>query len=300
MVTALVAGATGTLGSRIAHALTALPDTEVRLLVRPGWEADPGRHDRIAPLVERGAEVVVGDVTAPQTLATATAGVDVVVSALQGGHDIIIDGQVALAQAAVANGVPRFIPSDFAIDLFHAPVGAPQFEIRKQADTAIDAMPLQVVHVLNGAFMDMMFNPQFAGIVDVDQGVVRHWGTGDEPFDVATVEDTARFTARLAIDPDVAAGVYGISGGPATYRGIARVLSDVTGRPVHTQALGDEAALREKIDAHNDPWEGLYDWYSFAMLATPTLAHPDNDRYPDALPESVDDFLRSTYANPGD
>jgi hypothetical protein len=68
-----------------------------------------------------------------------------------------------VAEAAVRNGVRRFFPSDFAIDLFAAPDGAPQFDLRKQADALIDALPLQVVHVLNGAFMDMMFDPETAG-----------------------------------------------------------------------------------------------------------------------------------------
>lgn len=295
MTTVLVAGATGTLGSRIAHHLARQPDVGLRLLVRPGWDTHPDKKERVAPLVAAGAETVVGDVTDPDSLTEATHGVDTVVSALQGQREVIVDGQVALARAAVADGVRRFIPSDFAIDLFNAPEGAPQFEIRKEADRIIDELPMDVLHVLNGAFMDMMFNPAFPGIVDVDNGVVRFWGTGHEPFDAATVEDTARFTARLATDPTVGPGVYGVSGGPVTHRQIVRVLSEVTGQRVEPHPLGDEAELRSRIEARANPWDSLYDWYSLAMLSTPPLTEPDNERYDDAQPTTVADYLRSAY-----
>lgn len=106
---------------------------------------------------------------------------------MQGGASIIVDGQVALAQAAERSGVRRFFPSDFALDLFAAPAGAPQFDLRKEADAQIDAMNLEVVHVLNGAFMDMMLDPATAGIVNLGEGSVQLWGTGDEPFNLTTV-----------------------------------------------------------------------------------------------------------------
>ncbi len=155
--------------------------------------------------------VVAGDVTDPASLDAATSGVDVVVSALQGGPAIILDGQVALAEAAARNGVRRFLPSDFAIDLFAAP-GAPQFDLRRRADSVIDALPLEVVHVLSGAFVDMMLDPSTAGIVDLDHGTATLWGTGDEPFDLTTVDDTARFTAKVATDPADLSGVRYLSG----------------------------------------------------------------------------------------
>lgn len=55
----------------------------------------------------RGAVVVIGDVTGPSFLDAATSGVDVVVSALQGGPEVIVDGQVALAERAARTGVRR-------------------------------------------------------------------------------------------------------------------------------------------------------------------------------------------------
>jgi uncharacterized protein YbjT (DUF2867 family) len=188
--TALIAGATGTLGNRIATHLLAQDDVDVRLLLRAAVPSDAAKSRGVDALTEAGATAVLGDVTDPASLDAATAGVDVVVSALQGGPEIIIDGQVALAHAAAGNGARRFVASDFAIDLFAAPPGAPQFDMRRRADEQLDALPLEVVHVLNGAFMDLMLDPSTPGLIDLDQGTVMLWGTGDEPFDLTTVDDT--------------------------------------------------------------------------------------------------------------
>ena len=295
MTTALVAGATGMLGSRIGHFLLAHPGVSVRLLTRTGWDSDPAKRERLEPLLEGGAAIAIGDVSEPASLDEATRGVDVVISALQGQRDIIVDGQIALAAAAVRSGVRRFIPSDFAIDLFNAPVGAPQFEARKDADREIEAMDLQVVHVLSGAFMDGMFGPDSPGPVDLNKGTVTYWGTGDEPFDLTTVDDTARFTARLAIDPDAEAGVHTISAGPTTYKDIARTIERTTGRTLAPKILGDEQQLREVIAAKADPWEAVYEWYALGMLKTPPFAAPENHRYEDAQPTPVENYLTSAY-----
>lgn len=99
------------------------------------------------------------------SLDRATTGVDVVIAAVQGGADIIVDGQLALADAATRNGVRRFLPSDFALDLFKAPVGAPMFDVWRYADAALGALPLDVIHMLNGGFMEAMLDPRAANMV---------------------------------------------------------------------------------------------------------------------------------------
>lgn len=83
--------------------------------------------------------------------------------------------------------------------------------MRRRADTAIDALPMEVVHVLNGG-LDMMLDPDTAGVVDLHAGTAMVWGTGDAPFNLTTVEDTARFTARIATDPADVSGVSYLSG----------------------------------------------------------------------------------------
>ena len=61
--TVLLAGSTGMLGARIAHHLLESEDVALRLLVRPAVLADTGKRSGLDPLLERGAEVIEGDVT---------------------------------------------------------------------------------------------------------------------------------------------------------------------------------------------------------------------------------------------
>ena len=290
-MTVLLAGATGMLGDRIAAHLLDQTDVEVRLLLRTAAPAEAGKAKAVGALVARGASVVTGDVTEPASLDAATAGVDVVVSALQGGPEIILDGQVALARAAAGNGVRRFLPSDFAIDLFAAPQGAPQFDMRRRADRAIDALPMQVVHVLNGGFMDLMLDPGTPGLIDLDKGTAMLWGTGDEPFDLTTVDDTARFTARVATDPADLSGVRYLSGDRTTFNTIIGETERITGTTLTRNVLGSADDLRRITAGADDPWSVVPQWYFLSMLTLAPFPTNENDRYPDAHPTGLHDYL---------
>ncbi|PTM12766.1 MAG: hypothetical protein DA408_09165 [Bacteroidetes bacterium] len=116
-VTIVVAGATGDLGARITSALLAR-GAQVRALVRVG-----STSARVADLRQQGATIVEVDYNNASELTAACAGGACVVSALSGLADVIVDVQTALLNAAVAAGVPRFIPSDFAIDFTKLPPG---------------------------------------------------------------------------------------------------------------------------------------------------------------------------------
>lgn len=293
--TVLVAGATGMLGNRIAAQLLDQGDARVRLLVREGLSSDPAKSQVIDALTDRGAVIVVGDVTDPSSLDAATHEVDVVVSALQGGPDVIVDGQVSLAQAAARSGVRRFLPSDFALDLFAAPEGAPQFDIRRRADREIDLLPLEVVHVLNGAFMDMMLDPSRPGLIDLVEGTITLWGTGDEPFDLTTVDDTARFTARVATDPADVSGVRCLSGARATFNDIIAETEHLTGTTLTRTGLGSIGDLRRLTAAADDPWSVVPQWYFLSMLTVPPFPATENDRYPDAHPTTLRAYLEQAH-----
>ncbi len=128
-----------------------------------------------------GATGMLGARIATHLLHAATDGVDVVVSAVQGGYDVIVDGQVALAEAAAGNGVRRILPSDYALDLFKATPGEHfNFDLRRQADEAIAGTGLEHVHVLNGAFMDG-FVGSYGGRLDHAGRTATYWGNGERP-----------------------------------------------------------------------------------------------------------------------
>jgi len=105
----LVTGATGKVGSRFVSRLLT-KGYDIRILVRDAAKA--------SALVERGAEVVVGDLNRADTLPPAVKGVDAVIHIAaffrsftdnEGIIETNHSGTVALANASIEAGVKRFI-----------------------------------------------------------------------------------------------------------------------------------------------------------------------------------------------
>ena len=291
--TVLLAGATGMLGARIADHLLEDEGVALRLLVRPAALADPGKRSGLDSLVGRGAELVEGDVADPASLVRATEGVDVVVSALQGGREVVVDGQIALARAAAKSGVRRFLPSDFALDLFKASPGElPPFDLRREADEEISSLGMEHVHILNGAFLDTLATG--GGIVEFDDeaGIATFWGNGEEHFDATTVDDTARYTARVAVDPTVSSGKFAVAGQQLSFGDIVEEAERGNGRRYERRSRGTTDELRAWVAdqrAAGEAMAAMYGTYQLYMLTGQTaLDDLQNDRYPDIEPVTLD------------
>jgi uncharacterized protein YbjT (DUF2867 family) len=267
---------------------------EVHLLVRSLSPTDPVKAAALEGHAKAGGVLVQGDLHDPESLAVATRGIDVVISAVQGGRDIIVDGQLALARAAHASGVRRFIPSDFALDIWAAPAGAPMFALRREADAAIDELGLEVVHVLNGAFMDMMLDPHTAGVVDLEKGAGNYYGDGTDQFDVTLIDDVAAFTARLAVDEFATAGTYSLSGSRTSFNGIIAQVEHLTGRALTRNPRGSVEDLRAAVARAGNPWAAIGQWYNLAMITTPPFSATANERYPDLVPTRLGAYLERT------
>ncbi len=278
----LLAGATGMFGNQIARRLLAQPDARLRLLTRA--TDDAGKKAALKPLLDRGAEFVEGDLADRASLDRATEGIDVIVSAVQGGPDVIIDGQVALAEAGKRNGARRILPSDFAMDLFKATPGEHMmFDLRRKADETIAAIGLEQVNVLQGAFMEM-FGPKM-GTFDYDAGTVTFWGDGTQVIDCTSVESTALMVAHVALDRRVGTGKFAFAGDRISILDAAKVIETRTGRTFKPHSLGSEADLRAAMaEAHKDksnPFKPVMLAYMLYMLNGQTaLTDLQNERYP--------------------
>ena len=274
--TILLAGATGMFGSRIAHHLLARPDARLRLLVRD----ITGNKEKLEPLVKGGAELIEGDLADAASLDRATHGIDVIVSAVQGGPDVIIDGQVALAKAGKANGARRILPSDYALDLFKATPGEhAMFDMRAEADKRIAALGLEQVNVLQGGFMDM-FLPGH-GAIDLDAGTITFFGDGNLKVEVTSVEDTARMVARVALDRSVPSGKFAFAGDRISFREAGAIVAEATGQSIEPVSMGSEDDLRAMM-AKADPEKQVMLAYLLYMTNGQTaLSDLQNTRYSD-------------------
>ncbi|WP_420155303.1 NmrA family NAD(P)-binding protein [Siphonobacter sp.] len=192
----VVFGATGNLGRRITRELLQRGAT-VQAIVRPS--ADP---EKTKALQQPGATVKEVDTDSVEALAQASAGAHCVVSAVAGLGDVIIDLQKRILDAAVQAGVPRFIPSDFCTDYTDLVPGENRnFDLRREFRSYLDSTPIQASSIFNGAFADILqYNTP---ILNLKEKSIGYWGDkADWKLDFTTMDDTAAFTAEVALDAE--------------------------------------------------------------------------------------------------
>ncbi|MBC8055483.1 MAG: NmrA family NAD(P)-binding protein [Rhizobiales bacterium] len=287
----LLVGASGLPGQRIGTHLLARADVRVRLLVRNA--ADDATRARIDPLLESGADLVDGDLRDPASLDRATRGVDVIVSAVQGGADIMVDGQVALAEAGRRNGVRRILPWDLSLDGFETTPGDHAASARRsRAAEAIAATGLEHIHIRHGGFMEM-FGPG-SRLLDYRRAVANYWGDGTTPFTVTSVDDTARMTARAALDRSLASGKFAFAGDRVSFAQATALVEAHTGSHFDRHCLGSEFDLRRVMNevAETDPQNAATLASLLHMLTSQNaLGDLQNQRYADIHLETLADFL---------
>jgi uncharacterized protein YbjT (DUF2867 family) len=279
--TILLAGATGDLGERIAKALLER-GAAVRALVRPGTAADG-----VARLRSLGAEIVQADYGDAAALRAACAGADCVVSALSGLREVIVDAQTRLLEAAVSAGVPRFIPSDFAIDFSKLPPGSNRnLDLRREFKARLDRAPIAATSILTGAFADMLTG--VAPIILFKRKRVLYWQNADQRMDFTAKDDVAAFTAAAALDPSTPRTLR-IAGEQVSARELAAQMSDVSGERYRLLRAGGLGLLgmliriaRTVAPGEGDvypPWQGMQ--YLHNMFGGRGKLEPlDNGRYP--------------------
>lgn len=288
----LVAGGTGNLGGRIVKALIAR-GAEVRAIIRNGSEPE-----KIEKLTELGAKIITVDLSDLQEIKQACQGASCVVSALSGLHDVIVDSQTKLLDAAIAAGVPRFIPSDFASDFTKLPVGENRnFDLRKEFHQYLDKSPIAATSILNGAFADIL--GYGTPLYDVKNYSVGYWGDkSDWKIDFTTMENTADYTAAAAID-SATPKILRIASFQISPNELVAVGKKVKKQELKLIPMGSledfSASNKKERAAHPEgekelfpSWQAKQYLYSmFSVQNTPL----DNDRYPDVRWTSAIDVL---------
>ncbi len=288
----LVAGATGNLGERIVKALLQ-KEAEVRILVRPTSDTE-----KINSLQKLGAKVYSVNMTNVQEIAEVCKGVDCVVSALSGLEDVIVDAQKVLLDAAVTAGVRRFIPSDFSLDFTNLPAGKNRnLDFRRTFHTYLDTKEIAATTIFNGPFADLLKGEM--PMILFKQKKILHWGNADYRMDFTTMDDTAEFTANVALDPSTPRFLR-IAGDQITARELAATMSDITGnkfrlfRPGGLGLLGIITNIAKTIAPGKKElypaWQGMQ--YMRDMLDEKgKIDIYDNERYPNLKWTSVKEML---------
>jgi hypothetical protein len=190
-----IAGIIGKLGTLIAQNILATSQASIRGLCRDKSKLASELQafsDRIT-LVEGGS----ADLSAVRE---AVRGSRVVICCYLGSKELMTDGQKVLIDACVAEGVPRYIASDYSIDyskleLGDLPAKDPMIEVR----ACLEGKSVKGVHVLIGCFMETFVN--YLGVWNPKENLVKHWGTGDEVWEFTTYGTCAEYVAAVALDP---------------------------------------------------------------------------------------------------
>jgi len=287
----LVAGATGELGSRLVAALLQR-HASVRALVRP--ETNQAKVDQ---LTQRGVEVQRVDFTDHAALTRTCEGASCVISALAGLREVVVETQRQLLAAAVAAGVPRFIPSDFSSDYTQQAPGLNRnFDLRREFQAHLDQAPIAATSILNGAFAEVLrYN---LPLLDFKQQQVGYWEDADWPIDFTTMNDTAAYTAAAALDPAPPRFLRIASFQPSP-RQLVQLAAQAGRGQFALVRLGSRVDLTEQVRqarAANPAGEHqLYaDWQQLQYLLSmfSVQNNPlDNSRYPDLTWTDATTFL---------
>jgi uncharacterized protein YbjT (DUF2867 family) len=287
----LLVGGTGRFGRRLASALLARPGIHLHVLVRPGKN-----RDALAGLADHGVTLVEGSLEDVRSLDSAVEGVDAVISAVSGGPDVMVDGQLRLLDAARRHGVLRFIPSDYTLDFFRAGErGASPLALHHRVAEAVQRSGVRHTFILCGAFMEMALSP-LAQVFDLERGHVAYWGTGDEPFDLTAMGDVARFVAEVVVDRRAENRTLEVAGDVVTVNEVARVYEALMGHPLQRIHRGTREDLRRYLAraeaAAGTPLEGLAPPHLLMQLAGQgRLREPANAEYPRLHLMTVREYL---------
>ena len=290
--TPILAGATGNLGGRIARAILER-GAAIKVLVRHN-----SVPDKVEDLRKRGAAIVEVNFNHVAELTEACKGGSCVISALSGLRNVIVEMQTLLLDAAVKAGVPRFIPSDYAIDFTKLSPGTNRnLDLRREFHERLDKAPIAATSIFNGMFTDLLTGQ--APIILFKLKRVVYWENADQLLDLTTMDDAAEFTAAAALDSSTPRFLR-IAGDQISVRGLMQVVSEVTGekfRLFRAGGLGRLATLIRitravfpKSRAIYPPWQGMQ--YLHNMFSGRAKLEPlDNDRYSGMRWKTVRDVL---------
>ena len=246
----LVAGSTGLVGSEICAQL-AEQKTPFRALVRA--DSAPEKVDKLKSL---GAEIVVGDLKDPASLAAACAGVDNVIStvsctfSMRDGDNIeTVDhqGQLNLVEAAKNAHVKQFVFISFVNNPDNA---FPLSEAKRAVENALAESGMNWSSLQASYFMEVWLSPALG--FNYPQSQARIYGDGDNKVSWISYKDVARL-AVAALDNNYAENRTLAIGGPEPLspKQVVSIFEKTFGSAFTLEHLPKEALLQQKQAATN-------------------------------------------------
>ncbi|KAF3926066.1 hypothetical protein ABW20_dc0109394 [Dactylellina cionopaga] len=289
-----IAGITGKFARVLASSLLKYPGVTIK-----GYCRDPSKVPQ--PLSSNSnVSLIKGEAFDTNSINSFVSDCDTVVCCYLGDDNLMVEGQKVLIDACAANGVPRYVASDWALDYTKLEFGQLfSKEPMKHVKAYLDAQDkVKGVHIIVGGFMNAFFTPIF-GIWDSDNTTFRYWGTGDEVWEGTTYQNAAEYTAAICADKNVH-GIQRLVGDALTFRQITESFEKIYGVKPKLENLGSLEELYTKMhELRNTQPQNLFSYlflfYQYYMSSGQVLAGPDydNEKYPQVKPVTWEDFMKS-------
>jgi len=283
----LIVGANGNLGRVITYECLKRPNFLVNILIR-----DPDKDSGLVEQVKNsGGKCFVGDVTNPESIKDCTKGVHTVISALNGDNRILLDGQKNLLDDALRNGVKRFVPSDFLVDIWNMNLGEHFFaDQRLKFRQILDSSNIKALHITCGVFMETYMYLNREGFT--------YWGNIDQPIDLTAEEDVAKYLVAAVAKPE-RAGDLRIVGDEHSTREIVRIYNEVTGKNVEARCLGSVEDLIQTVNGMKNQGkllEAVELGYAIPIFdGRGKIFDNDNDEFPEVDSLTFEAFLKKYH-----
>src|SRR6266571_1709324 len=190
----LVVGTTGTVGKQITLQLLE-KKRKMRALIRGGRERAEAK-----PFLDLGAEIADGDLTAPETLRLACAGIDTIVCTAtsmphgraDGLRRVDHDGVLALIETATKSGVREFIYTSYSGRITE---DSPLETAKRDCEKRLLVSALQAVILRPSYFMEAWLSPALG--FDPQQGRALIYGSGKEKVSYISAQNVVDFAVAV-------------------------------------------------------------------------------------------------------
>jgi uncharacterized protein YbjT (DUF2867 family) len=196
----LVVGATGLVGQQIAIGLSK-KGRSVRAMVRSGRS-----HEKANPLISAGIEVVDADLTKPETLPSACAGIDTIVctaTSMPHGRDdglrrVDHDGVLALIETAERAGVRHLIYTSYSGNIREE---SPLETAKRDCENLLLSGRMSATILRPSYFTEVWLSPALG--FDPASGRARIYGLGNAKISYISIDDVVAFgVAATGKPPD--------------------------------------------------------------------------------------------------
>jgi uncharacterized protein YbjT (DUF2867 family) len=259
----LVVGATGLVGQQVALGLRR-QGRAVRALVRGG-----AHHEKADPLISAGIEIVDADLTKPESLPSACAGAETVIStatSMPHGKDdglrrVDRDGTLALIDTAERSGVHHFVYTSYSGNIR---MDSPLETAKRDCEDRLLAGKMRATILRPSYFMEMWLSPALG--FDPASGRARIYGPGDAKVSYISFHDVVSFAVAATAKPPDSSVILEMGGPePISQLDAVAIFEQKLGKKIETEKL-PLAALEEQHRS-TDP---LQKTFSALMIAYAT------------------------------